>query len=60
MFTKQQRMLAVPELLSMADHPSIEPQAQVWVYQSLREITGERIENDATAWRNWAAGEGLL
>lgn len=57
MFTKEQRMLAIPELLTMADHPSIEPQAQAWVYQALREISGERIENDATAWRSWAASE---
>lgn len=60
MFTKEQRMLAVPELLSMADHPSLEPQAQLWVYQALREITGQPIENDATVWRNWAARGGLL
>jgi len=59
MFTKEQRMLAVPELLTMADHPSIEPQAQGWVYQALREITGEPLENDATIWRNWAASNAL-
>ena len=60
MFTKEQRMLAVPELVAMTDHPSLDPQAQGWLYQALREITGEWIENDATAWRNWAAGQGLL
>jgi len=60
MFTKEQRMLAAPELLSMMDHPSLEPQAQGWVYQALREITGEWIGDDATAWRNWASGKDLL
>jgi len=44
----------------LTDAFRFEPQAQEWVYQALREITGEGIGNDATTWRNWAARRGLL
>jgi hypothetical protein len=29
-----------------------------WIYQALREITGELLPNDPAAWRNWHAAHG--
>jgi HEAT repeat protein len=41
MLTHAQRMRAVPELLKFMDDPSLDPETQGWVYQALRDITGE-------------------
>ena len=58
MLTKDQRRLAVPELLRMADDPGLEPIAQKWVFQALRDITGESMGPQASDWRIWAAQNG--
>jgi HEAT repeat protein len=55
MLTHGQRMSAVPELLKFMDDPSLDPATQGWVYQALRDITGEWFGQDPAAWRNWWA-----
>jgi HEAT repeat protein len=54
-FSREQRMLAVPELLAMMDDPDLDDLTRVWVFQALGEITGENLGRDAAAWRNWSA-----
>jgi len=53
MFTREQRMLAVPELIEVGEDATLDTTTRSWVYQALREITNEHIGNDPTAWRNW-------
>ncbi len=55
MLTKEQRESAIPDLVRLADNPVLEPIAQEWVFQALRDITGEAIASDASEWRLWAA-----
>jgi HEAT repeat protein len=55
MMTKEQRMKAIPYLLEMSDDPSLDAQTRGWVYQALREISGESLATDPTTWRNWWA-----
>jgi HEAT repeats len=58
MLTREQRMLAVPGLIDLADDPPLDSTTRTWVYQALREITNERIGNDPAAWRNWYSTAG--
>ncbi len=55
MLTQDQRMGAVPELLKFMDDPSLDPTTQGWVYQALRDITGQWFGRNPAAWRNWWA-----
>jgi len=43
----------VPRLLDFADDPSLDPETRKWVYQALRDITGQTLPHDAAAWRTW-------
>jgi predicted anti-sigma-YlaC factor YlaD len=58
MLTREQRMLAVPGLIDLADDPSLDATTRSWVYQALREITNEHLGNDPAAWRNWYSTAG--
>lgn len=53
MLTHQQRMSAVPQLISDLDDPALDAQTRTWAFQALTEITRERLPNDASAWRSW-------
>jgi hypothetical protein len=53
MLTREQRMLAVPGLIDLAEDPSLDSTTRSWVYQALREITNEHLGNDPAAWHNW-------
>ncbi len=53
MLTGEARMLAVPELLDFSDDPALDAQTRSWVYQALRDITGQSLPNDPAAWRDW-------
>jgi hypothetical protein len=53
MLTREQRMLAVPGLIDLAEDPSLDSTTRSWVYQALREITNEHLGDDPAAWRNW-------
>ncbi|MGA2021042.1 MAG: HEAT repeat domain-containing protein [Candidatus Sulfotelmatobacter sp.] len=58
MLTREQRMLAVPGLIDLADDPSLDATTRTWVYQALREITNEHLGNEPAAWRNWYTTAG--
>lgn len=53
MFTPEQRMSAVPQLLAYTDDPALDVQTKGWAFQALSEITHQRLPNDAAAWRSW-------
>jgi hypothetical protein len=57
MLSKQQRYLAVPRLLDYAGDFSLDDQTRGWVFQALRDITGQTLPRDPAAWRKWYASQ---
>jgi hypothetical protein len=55
MFSAEQRLAAVPRLLDFAQDGGLDPETRSWVFQALRDITGQRLPPDADAWRKWHA-----
>lgn len=53
MLSEKQRRGAVPKLLDFADDSAVDAQTRTWVFQALRDITGQNLPRDAAAWRNW-------
>jgi hypothetical protein len=55
MFSAVQRRTAIPRLLDFADDSALDDQTRGWVFQALRDITGESLPHDGHAWRQWYA-----
>ena len=55
MFSAEQRRTAVPRLLDFAEDGALDGQTRQWVFQALRDITGQMLPHDATLWRQWYA-----
>ena len=53
MLSQEQRHSALPQLLNYTEDASLDAQTHTWVYQALRDITGQNLPNDPGAWRNW-------
>lgn len=53
MLSRGQRRAAVPKLLDYAEDMSLDAETRTWVFQALRDITGETLPRDAAAWRHW-------
>jgi HEAT repeat protein len=53
MFTHEQRLSAVPRLVTYTDDPSLDAQTHGWASQALTDITRQHFGNDSNAWRNW-------
>ena len=53
MFTEEQRLSTVPQLLSLTDDPSLDGQTHAWAFEALGDITHQRLPNDSAAWRAW-------
>jgi hypothetical protein len=53
MLSEKQRRSAVPQLLTYADDPALDAETHKWVFQALRDITGQTLPHDAAAWRSW-------
>ncbi len=53
MFTSEQRLTAVPQLLNYSDDPSLDAQTHAWAFHALNDITQQHLPADSTAWRNW-------
>lgn len=53
MFTPEQRLSAVPQLLDYTDDPSLDARTHAWAFQALADITHQRLPNDSAAWRSW-------
>jgi hypothetical protein len=56
LFTREQRLAAVPPLLNFTDDDSLHSETRELVYGALRTITGAALGNDPSAWRTWWAG----
>jgi hypothetical protein len=55
MFTARQRMTMVPALLDFAQDGAIQGDTRKWVFQALRDITGQDLPQDGARWRDWYA-----
>jgi HEAT repeat protein len=55
MFSAAQRRTAVPALLDFAEDGALDEQTRGWVFQALRDITGQSLPREASAWRAWYA-----
>jgi hypothetical protein len=53
MLSAAQRRTAVPRLLDFAEDFSLDDQTRKWVFQALRDITGQTLPHDPSAWRSW-------
>ena len=53
MLDAQQRRQAVPRLLDYTEDYSLDPETRGWVFQALRDITGQTLPPDPAAWRLW-------
>jgi hypothetical protein len=58
MLSQEQRRSVVPQLLNYADDTALDAQTHTWVYQALRDITGQNLPNDPATWRNWYGSSG--
>ena len=58
MFTPQQRMTVVPQLLSYSDDPTLDAQTHRWAFQALHDITHQQLPNDSAVWREWYQKQG--
>lgn len=53
MLSEKQRRTAVPRLLDFTEDQALDPETRKWVFQALRDITGQTLPHDPAAWRNW-------
>jgi hypothetical protein len=53
MFSASQRWTAVPALLDFASDGGLRGDTREWVFQALRDITGQTLPHDAVKWRDW-------
>lgn len=53
MLSAKQRWTAVPRLLQYAGDFGLDPQTRGWVFQALRDITGQSIPPDPELWKAW-------
>lgn len=53
LFTPEQRMSTVPQLLNYTEDASLDAQTHGWAFQALGDITHQRLPQDAAAWRKW-------
>jgi len=53
MLSHDQRLIAVPRLISYTSDPVLDAQTQALAFQALAAITKQHLPNDSAAWRNW-------
>lgn len=53
MLSEKQRRTAVPRMLDFAEDTSLDDETHKWVFQALRDITGQNLPHEAAAWRAW-------
>jgi HEAT repeat protein len=55
MLSRELREKAVPELVRFGEDPNLDVTTRKWVFQALREITGQNLADDPAAWVHWYA-----
>ena len=58
MLSRQQRLMAVPQLIDYSADPALDAQTRAWAFQALADITQQHLPNDSAAWRNWYQTRG--
>ena len=58
MLSRQQRLMAVPQLIDFSADPALDAQTRAWAFQALADITQQHLPNDSAAWRNWYQTRG--
>lgn len=58
MFTQQQRRVAAATMVGWTDDQLLSAQQRNWVFQALRDITGQNFGTDSNAWHNWFNAAG--
>jgi HEAT repeat protein len=58
MLNDAQRRRAIPKLLDYAGDGGLDSETRKWVFQALRDITGQTLPHDASAWRAWYRSSG--
>jgi HEAT repeat protein len=53
MFTPEQRITAVPQLLNYTEDAALDVQTRGWAFQALGDISHQRLPNDPVPWRRW-------
>jgi len=53
MLSREQRLIAVPQLINYSADPALDAQTRAWAFQALADITQQHLPNDSGAWRNW-------
>ena len=56
MLDDAQRWRAVPRLLEFTTDGALDAQTRGWVFQALRDITGQSLPPDPVAWKRWYGG----
>ena len=50
------RRTAIPKLLDYSEDQGLDAETRKWVFQALRDITGQTLPHDTAAWRRWYSG----
>ncbi len=58
MLTHEQRLRAIPALITMTSDPLADQTTKEWAYQALGAITGKTFGKDPSAWQTWSAKHG--
>jgi len=53
MLSRPQRRTTVPRLIEYADDGALDAETRGWVFQALRDITGQSLPRETAAWREW-------
>jgi HEAT repeat protein len=58
MLSREQRLIAVPQLIDYSADPALDAQTRAWAFQALADITKQHLPNDSVAWRSWYQTSG--
>ncbi len=58
MLSREQRLIAVPQLIDYSADPALDAQTRAWAFQALADITRQHLPNDSAAWRSWYQTSG--
>ena len=53
MLRPEQRRTAIPTILAYTEDSSLDSATRAWAFHALRDITGENLPDNSTAWRDW-------
>lgn len=53
--TDEQRQRMLPELMRFACDPQLDAMTRSWIFDALRDISGQTLGDDPAQWRAWYA-----